>query len=94
MWQVRSEPPRENPAVCRQTGSYPETLVLYRMRPTVSVQVGSVMGAPPIQLFEGSRPWEGLWKFNGVGVMREASEKGTGAGKSEGRNGLVVVCVW
>ena len=25
------------------TGSYPETLVLYRMRPTVSVQVGSVL---------------------------------------------------
>ena len=27
----------------QQTGNYPETLVLYRMRPTVSMQVGSVL---------------------------------------------------
>jgi len=37
--------------VFRQEGSYPETLVLYRMRPTVSVRVGfGDGGARPIQL--------------------------------------------
>src|ERR1022692_4266093 len=43
---------------CRQMGSYPETLVLYRTGPAVSVpgDSGKSGGARPIQLFEGSRP--------------------------------------
>jgi len=34
-----------------------------------------------------------LCKFNGVGVMREASGTGTGPNESPDRIGLVVVCV-
>ena len=43
--------------VCWPTGSYPETLVLYRTRPIWSWQVDflEACGARPIQLFEGSR---------------------------------------
>jgi hypothetical protein len=38
----------------------PETLVLYRTRPIVSVQVDpGAGGARAIQLFEGSRSWVG-----------------------------------
>jgi hypothetical protein len=39
----------------------------------MSVRVGFVGGARPIQPFEGSRPWEGIYAYSiGVGVMREA----------------------
>jgi len=51
-------------------------------------------GARPIQLFEGSRPWGLLCIFNRVGVLREVWRIATGTGKSEGRTGLVVLCVW
>jgi hypothetical protein len=34
-----------------------------------------------------------LCKLNGVGVMRKASGRGSGAKKRAGRIGLVVVCV-
>jgi len=34
-----------------------------------------------------------LCKFNGVGVRRKASSRGSGAKKSTRRMGLVVVCV-
>ena len=47
---------------------WPETLVLYRMRPTVSVQVGSVLRARPIQRFEGSRPWGGVMQIQWLGL--------------------------
>ena len=49
---------------CLYSDSWPETLVLYRMRPTVSVQVGSVLRARPIQRFEGSRPWGGDYGYS------------------------------
>ena len=59
----------------------------------MSVQVGSIGGARPIQPFEGSRPWGGIYAYSiGVGVMREASGTSAGPGKSEGRIGLVVIC--
>jgi hypothetical protein len=40
-----------------------ETLVLYRMRPIIRVQIGSGRraGARPMQLFEGSRRWGGIY---------------------------------
>ena len=48
---------------CRPTGNYPETLVLYRTGPAVSVpgDSGKSGGARPIQLFEGSRPWGSIY---------------------------------
>ena len=41
----------------------PETLVLYRTGPAVSVpgDSGKSGGARPIQLFEGSRPWGSIY---------------------------------
>ncbi len=70
------------------------------MRPTVSVRVGwgrrvgRVRWARPIQLFEGSRPWGGIYaNSNGVGVRRRAWEIGGRVSKSAGRIGPVVVCV-
>src|ERR1019366_7638306 len=47
----------------RQLGSYPETLVLYRTGPAVSVpgDSGKSGGARPIQLCEGSRPWGSIY---------------------------------
>ena len=68
------------------------------MRPTVSVRVGwgrrvgRVRWARPIQLFEGSRTWGGIYA-NGVGVRRRAWEIGGRVSKSAGRIGPVVVCV-
>ena len=42
----------------RQTGCYPDTLVLYRTRPIWSVrQISEACGERPIQLFEGSRAY-------------------------------------
>jgi hypothetical protein len=61
----------------------------------MGVQVGSVRGARPIQPFEGSRPWGGIYAYSmGVGGMREASGTSAGLGKSGGRIGLVVICAW
>ena len=57
--------------------SCPETLVLYRTRPTVSVQVGpGAGGARPIQLFEGSRPWVGTYAYSmGLGLGERLREQ-------------------
>jgi|SRR5882762_8426810 len=57
-------------------------------------RLGKSCGARPIQLFEGSRAWEGIYaNSNGVGVMRQAWEIGGGVSKSAGRIGPVVFCV-
>src|SRR5882762_1288470 len=54
-------------------------------------RLGKSCGARPIQLFEGSRAWEGIYaNSNGVGVMRQAWEIGGGVSKSAGRIGPVV----
>jgi hypothetical protein len=47
----------------------PETLVLYRTRPTVSApgRLGISCGARPIQPFEGSRPWGSVYA-NSMGL--------------------------
>jgi len=46
-----------------QSDRYWETLVLYRMRPIIKSagRLGTSRGARPIQLFEGSRPWGGIY---------------------------------
>ena len=63
--------------VCRQTGIWPESLVLYRMRPRSRVQWMAECWARPIQPFEGSRRWgERLCKFNGPGIVRRGLGKG------------------
>jgi len=55
-------PPRQRLSPRRPTGSYPETLVLYRMRHYKSAgRFGMSCGARPIQLFEGSRLWGGIY---------------------------------
>jgi hypothetical protein len=57
-------------------------------------RLGKSCGARPIQLFEGSRPWGGIYgNLNGVGVMRKGWEIGGRVSKSAGRIGPVVVCV-
>src|SRR5271166_5749715 len=79
--------------MCWTTLSWQETLVLYRMRPTVSAQVSREVGrARPIQRFEGSRPWGGVYAYSMVlGAVREAPGTATGVGKSKGRTVLVEV---
>ena len=55
---------------------------------------GTLCGARPIQLFEGSRfAGRHLCKLNGVGVMRKASGRGRGVKNREERIGVLVVCV-
>ena len=70
--------------------------VLYRRRLTVRCAgEGGRGGARPIQRFEGSRPWGGDYAYSIVlGLGRAARGTASGAGKSEARLGLVIVCVW
>jgi|SRR5215472_6858159 len=63
--------------------------------PLLKAEVGSGNrgGARPIQLFEGSRPWGGICKLNGVGVKRKPSGKGSGIEERSAGVGALVVCV-
>src|SRR5208337_679669 len=59
------------PANCRQTGSWPETLVLYRRRAfRRRCAWGRYSGAASIKPFERSRPWlrraRALWRLDEV----------------------------
>src|SRR5215472_9993933 len=75
--------------------TFSETRVLYRMRPIIKSGgwFGKSWGARPIQLFEGSRPWGGICKLNGVGVKRKPSGKGSGIEERSAGVGALVVCV-
>src|SRR5271157_446267 len=80
--------PADHLAGLRLTGSWPQTLVLYRMRPTVSVQVspGGPAGRVRYSGLKGAARGEALCKFNGPGGCERGSGNSYWSWKQQRQN--------